>query len=508
MKMDGVMRKTQENSLTTKINNNYIKNLPNGVIGFSYDRSTLKGGILHIGVGNFHRAHQAWYLHKLFEKGIDTEWAIIGSGVLPFDEIQRSKLINQDYLTTLVELDPSGISAEVVGSMIDYIPVEKNNRSLVTKMADPNIRIVSLTITEGGYYLDPILMRLDINNPEIKNDIKYPESPQTVFGAMIKALSIRKEKGFGPFTGLSCDNISGNGTILRNNLLSMAVLIDKNLAKWIEEKCSFPNSMVDCIVPKTGPVELNLVKSFGIVDEVPVTHEKFRQWVVEDNFCAGRPKLEKVGVIFTKNVGTYETMKLRILNGGHQIIANVGEILSIKTISECMTYPEIKNLFLKITSNEITPNIKGVPNMTPNQYIKLIKDRFSNNKILDTTRRVAFDGSSRHPVFVIPSIQDAIRADSPISGLALVEASWARMCYGVREDGSHIIPNDPNWIELKKFSKKSRKDPLCWIYQKQYYGNLGNNTKFSDLFSFWLNMIWKDGMKKTIKYYLSKKKYN
>lgn len=243
-----------------------------------YDRSHLTPGIVHIGVGNFHRAHQAWYLHRLMQAGQAHDWAIIGAGVRPYDAAMREKLLAQDCLTTLVELDPADTSAEVVGSMIDYLPIEVGNASLIRKMADPAIRIVAMTVTESGYYVDPVSKGFDAAHPDIVHDAANPTTPRTAFGAMIAALRLRRDAGHGPFTGLSCDNLQGNGAILRQTVTSLARMSDPALADWIDANATFPNSMVDCIVPATGLAERALAKGFGIRDAAVVTHEAFRQW--------------------------------------------------------------------------------------------------------------------------------------------------------------------------------------------------------------------------------------
>ena len=306
-----------------------------------YDRSKLSAGIVHIGLGNFHRAHQAWYIHQLMQRGEALNWAIVGAGIRNYDVEQRKKMLAQDFLTTLIELDPKGQSAEIIGPMIDYVPIVDGNSELIARMAKPDIRIVSQTVTEGGYFIDASSSSLDVSHPDIEHDTKCPDTPKTVFGAMIAALKLRRQRGFGPFTCQSCDNLQGNGRILRRTLVSLAGLSDPELAEWIDKKCSFPNSMVDCIVPATGPLELELVKRLGIDDEVPVTHENFRQWVIEDDFCSGRPDWEKVEVTMSSDVHLYESMKIQILNAGHQILANFGEIVGLSTIDECMQNDEI-----------------------------------------------------------------------------------------------------------------------------------------------------------------------
>jgi len=483
---------------------NSLADLPEAVARPTYDRSALTPGIVHIGLGNFHRAHQAWYLHRLMQQGRAHDWAIIGAGVRPYDEDQRQRLKAQDYLTTLIELDPSGTSAEVVGSMIDYLPVVEGHGPLIAQMTDPAIRIVSLTVTEGGYYLDPATKRFDPNDPDITHDAANLSAPRTAFGAIVAALQARRDAAHGPFTCQSCDNLPGNGAILREVVTGLAKLADPALAQWIEGNVSFPNSMVDCIVPATGPHEIALAQKFGIDDAAPVTHENFRQWVIEDDFCAGRPPWEEVGATFSSHVHDYEAMKLRILNGGHQIIAAPAEILGIETIAETMAHPLIKAMFRKIALTEIALHVPDVPGMTPAQYVDLIDDRFSNPKILDTVRRVAFDGSSRHTGAVLPVIRDAIAAGSPLEGLALSQALWARMCTGRREDGSMIEDNDPHWEDLTAVAKASASDPMAWLNQRHFYGDMPQSEAFASAFTSALRQLQTDGVEKTLKAYLSK----
>ena len=467
-----------------------------------YERSDLSAGIVHIGLGNFHRAHQAWYLHRLFNTGQDRDWAIVGAGVRAADSLQRDKLLAQDCLTTLIELHPSSKSAEIIGSMIDYVAVEEENGQLIARMAKPDIRIVSLTVTEGGYYTDPASGGFDASHPDIVHDVAYPDTPRTAFGAMIAALRIRREHDCGPFTGLSCDNLQGNGDILRRTILSMARLSDPGLAQWIDAQCSFPNSMVDCIVPATGPNEIVLARNFGIDDAVPVTHESFRQWVIEDDFCAGRPAWDKVGATFSGQVDQFEAMKLRILNGGHQIIAVPGQLLGIETIADSMAHPLIRQFLRNMVTQEVAPHVASVPGVTPLEYLDLIDQRFSNAEIKDTTRRVAFDGSSRQSGFLVPSIRDGLTAGAPVSGLALISALWCIYCQGIRDDGSEIEPNDPNWDDLKQIAIVARQDPSEWLRMRQYYGDIANNDRFVAAFARWHNLIAERGVEAALTVYL------
>jgi len=476
-----------------RLGNVQLADLPRDVKRPGYDRAALKPGIVHIGLGNFHRAHQAWYLHRLMQAGQAQNWAIIGAGVRPYDVVMRDRLLAQDCLTTLVELSPETRSAEVIGPMIDYLPIEESNGSLIRQMADPAIRIVSLTVTESGYFIDPAQGGFDHTHPDVQHDAAHPERPRTVFGAIVAALHLRRESGAGPFTVQCCDNLRGNGAITRLAVVSLAQLSDPALADWIDQTCSFPNSMVDCIVPATGPAELALVREMGVDDEAPVTHENYRQWVIEDDFCAGRPDWDQSGAIFTGAVHDYEAMKIRILNAGHQVLANIGELLGVETIAGCMAHPLISALFHKVEQQEIAPHVAPVPGMTPVAYVDLTATRFSNPAILDTTRRVAFDGSSRHPGFVLPILRDALDSEGPVAGLALVEALWARMCAGRREDGSKIEANDPLWPQLTEAASAAKTRPMAWLEQRSIYGELADNPRFAAAFCRWLDLIWSEG---------------
>ncbi|MEM7723255.1 MAG: mannitol dehydrogenase family protein [Pseudomonadota bacterium] len=475
-----------------------LTDLPVDVERPTYAVTDLSPGIVHIGVGNFHRAHQAWYLHRLMQQGAARDWAIIGAGVRPGDARMRETLRAQDYLTTLIELRPDASSAEVTGAMIDFFPVEADNASLIAGMAHPSTRIVSLTVTEGGYFVNPATGSFDACHPDILHDAQNPNTPRTAFGAIVAALALRRAEGAGSFTIQSCDNVQGNGDVTRAATVSLARLSDPDLAEWIDRTCSFPNSMVDCIVPTTGPAEVQKARAIGIEDAAPVTHEFYRQWVMEDDFCAGRPDWDLVGATFTDRVHDYETMKIRVLNGGHQVLANVGELLSVPTIADCMAHPLISAFFRKVVAEEIVPYVTPVPDHTPKQYSELVAQRFSNPAILDTTRRVAFDGSSRHPGFVLPSVRDALAVGGPVEGLALVEALWARMCAGQREDGSTIEPNDPQWEVLQQTALAAKAHPHLWLDQSTLYGRPADLGRFTASFERSLADIWANGVERTV----------
>ena len=468
----------------------------------AYDRARLTPGIVHIGLGNFHRAHLAVYMDDLFAMGQDHDWAIIGAGVRPADGRMRAALRAQDHLSTVIELDPTGRSARRIGSMIDFLPVEADNASLITAMSRPEIRIVSLTITEGGYFVDGA-GQFDSTAPEIVADSANPARPATAFGAIVAALKARRAAGVAPFTVLSCDNLPGNGKAARAAVVGTARLSSPELADWIHRTVAFPNSMVDRITPATGPRELAIAAEFGLgADPVPVTCEPFRQWALEDNFPAGRPAWEKVGATFTAHVHAFETMKIRILNGGHALIAYPGGLKGIHFVHEAMADPLIAAFLDAVQTREILPIVPPVPGQDLAAYKTLITARFSNPDVADTERRLCYDGSNRQPKFIIPSLCDALAAGRKANGLTLLSALWCRYCYGVTEAGEKIAPNDPNWDNLQTRAKAARSRPTVWLEMDQVYGDLIKDAGFVTGFSNTLDYVWAHGVDAAVKRYL------
>jgi mannitol 2-dehydrogenase len=470
-----------------------------------YDRRQLSPGIVHIGVGNFHRAHMAVYLDDLFALGGDRNWAILGAGVRPADTAMRDALKAQDCLSTVIELDPEGKSARRVGAMIDFLEVDPGNGPLIAAMSRPEIRIVSLTVTEGGYFIDPATGRFDSRAAEIVADSRNPDRPATAFGAIVAALRIRRDAGASPFTVLSCDNLPGNGDAARAATVGLARLSDPDLAGWIEDHGAFPNGMVDRIAPATGPRERAMAAAFGLDDDpVPVTCEPYRQWVLEDRFAAGRPALEKAGVTFTHHVHEFEAMKIRILNGGHAIIAYPGALRGIAYGHEAMTDRTIAAFLDKVETDEILPIVPPAPGQDLTAYKTLILERFANPEIADTLKRLCHDGSNRQPQFITPSIRDNLARGVVPKGLILASALWCRYCYGIDERGQEIEPNDPNWEVLTAAAREARTDPARWTGMRTIYGDLSDDPAFAAAFAEALDALWRDGVDATLLHYIGR----
>ncbi|WP_449394907.1 mannitol dehydrogenase family protein [Devosia riboflavina] len=468
-----------------------------------YSRPDLTPGIVHFGVGNFHRAHQAVYLDALFNLGEGHDWALIGAGVRETDEAMRQKLSAQDWLTTVVEQEADSSSAHITGVMVDYLK-PGDSAAVIAKLADPAIRIVSLTITEGGYYIDPASQKFDPKHPDIAYDAVHFDAPKTAFGLILAGLVKRRDAGLQPFTVMSCDNIPGNGHVTENAVAGLAALIDPALAAWVKSSVAFPNGMVDRITPATSDREKKLLAdNFGIDDAWPVFCENFKQWVLEDNFPAGRPALEKVGVQFVPDVAPYEHMKIRILNGGHATIAYPAGLMDIHFVHEAMENPLVAAFLKKVETEEIIPVVPPVPDTDLNDYLALCEKRFANPKIGDTIRRLCLDGSNRQPKFIIPSALDRVNANSLLTGLALVSALWCRYCYGTTDSGAVIEPNDPNWDRLTAQSKKAKENPAAWLEMADIYGDLAKAPSFITAFTKSLNSLWTQGTKATLEAYLA-----
>jgi mannitol 2-dehydrogenase len=469
----------------------------------TYARHSLKAGILHFGVGNFHRAHLAVYQDDLFNKGMDHDWALVGAGVMPSDEAMRQRLITQDYLSTIVEQDNDISTAHITGPLIDFIS-PNNKAAMIATLCDPAIRIVSLTITEGGYFINPATGKFDPKNPAITQDGATPHEPKTVFGFIVAGLAARRALGLPAFTVMSCDNVPHNGVVTRNAVVGLAQLSNPTLAKWISEHVAFPNAMVDRITPATSDRERKICsETFGVEDSWPVFCEEFKQWVVEDNFPQGRPAWEKVGAQFVSDVTPFEYMKIRILNGGHAVIAYAGSLLDVHFVHETMQHSLVHAFFEKVEKEEIIPTVPPVPNTNIQDYYKLIDRRFSNPKIGDTERRLAFDGSNRQPKFIVPVIADNLKAGRSIKGLALESALWCRYCTGTTESGAVIEPNDPIWDHLQKTAIDAKSNPNLWLAMADIYGEVGTSPLMQKEFASALNSIYAIGVKATLENYLA-----
>ncbi|AMJ63501.1 mannitol dehydrogenase [Bosea sp. PAMC 26642] len=479
-----------------------LRDLPTDVATPRYDRAAVTPGIVHFGVGNFHRSHQAVYLDDLMNAGAALDWGIVGAGVTVSDAGMAQRLASQDFLTTLVEQDENGRRVRVIGSIIDFVR-PGDTAALLAKLADPQIRIVSLTITEGGYFIDATTSRFDVEHPDIQRDALDIANPTTVFGYLVEGLRLRRAAGLPPFTIMSCDNIPHNGDVTSDAVLQFARRIDPDLAEWIAAEVRFPNGMVDRITPATTDGQRQwLEANHGLSDAAPVFSETFRQWVLQDDFCNGRPPLENAGVAFVADVTPFEIMKIRILNGGHAAIAYPAALLGIHFVHDAMRHPLIAGFLEKLTGDEIIPQTPPVPGTDLLIYQAEIARRFANPEVGDTVQRLCLDGSNRQPKFIVPAIADSLANGGRFSGLALVSALWCRYCLGRTEDGRPIAPNDPNWEGLSRVAQAAQTTPTAWLAMQDVYGAVGDHPDFVSSFEDALRSLASDGVSATLQRWL------
>lgn len=465
----------------------------------AYIKQGLKAGIIHFGVGNFHRAHQSRYLHKLFEIGHDHDWALVGAGLRQEDLTNYNMIQDQDYLYTLVEQSGSQSQAAVIGSMVEYIKPTDSD-AILNRLRDPNIRIASMTVTEGGYFLCP-RGSFNQDHPSIQADAEtYGRAPpRTVFGLLANALAQRRDAGVEPFTIMSCDNMPHNGDVTKRAVVGLAQLCDEPLAEWIHDNVAFPNSVVDRITPATSSRERELVReSYGIADDVPVFSEAFMQWIVEDKFPTGRPAWDKVGVEFVDDVAPFERMKLKILNGGHATLGYAAALLGHHYVHDAVADPLIRAFLEKVERDDVLPIVGAVPGKDLDKYLDVVVERFGNPTVGDTTPRLCMDGSNRQPKFIVSSVRDNLAEGRTPDGLALVSALWCRYCYGELENGEAIVGGDENWEELVRLARLAKDNPRVWLDQKQVYGDVKDAPEFAASFEKWLNNVWTVGTRATL----------
>ncbi|WP_336352584.1 mannitol dehydrogenase family protein [Pseudomonas atacamensis] len=428
-----------------KLNQQNLNRLAAQVQLPGYNLSDTRQGIAHIGVGGFHRAHQAYYTDALMNTGEALDWAICGVGLRPEDRRARDDLREQDYLFTLFELgDSDDTEVRVIGAIRDMLLAEDGAQTLIDKLAEPQIRIVSLTITEGGYCIDDSSGEFMAHLPQIQHDLAHPEAPGTVFGFLCAALAKRRAAGVPAFTVMSCDNLPHNGAVARKALLAFAALRDPQLRDWIDQNVSFPNAMVDRITPMTSTAHrLQLADKHGVDDAWPVVCEPFVQWVLEDKFVNGRPAWEKVGVQFTDDVSPYEEMKIKLLNGSHLALTYLGFLKGYRFVHETMNDPLFVRYMRAYMDLDVTPQLAPVPGIDLSEYKDTLVARFSNQAIADQLERVCSDGSSKFPKFTVPTINRLIADGRETKRAALVVAAWALYLKGVDENGDTYSIPDP-----------------------------------------------------------------
>jgi mannitol-1-phosphate/altronate dehydrogenase len=462
-----------------------------------FDPACITAGIVHLGLGGFHRVHMARYTHDLMESRADMlRWGIIGAGLMPSDRRMHDSLRPQDNLYTLVERDAAQEKVGVIASLADVIFAGESSAALMGCITRPQIRIVSLTVTEHGYCLNRSTKRLDPNHPLIREDLAHPERPSSAIGIIVEAYRRRRESGDRPFTALSCDNIQHNGSVLREAVLALASLRDSKLAAWIGENASFPSTMVDRITPVTAETDIaTLAERYGIIDRWPVFSETFTQWVIEDRFPAGRPAWEDVGAQFVADVAPYEFMKLRLLNGSHLAVAGLGRLSGYVTIDEAMADPLIAHYMVALMDRETGPTLPAVPGVDLPRYKATLVERFANPAIRDTVDRVNTDAPLN---ILLDPIRDRLRTGEKLDLLALALAAWLRRVRGEDEQDQPIEVRHPLAEQLRVKATEGGPDPRPLLGMVQLFGDTGSDPRLVEPVGRWLASLYSIGSRETL----------
>jgi len=466
----------------------------------TYDRGQVSTGIVHFGVGGFHRAHEAMYVDRLLNAGLATTWGICGVGVLPGDKRMKDALEGQDYLYTLVIKHPDGaLEPRVIGSIVEYLFAPDDPDAVIEKMASAATRIVSLTVTEGGYNVHPVTGRFNEHDAGVAHDLEPDAVPTTVFGLVIEALARRRDRGLAPFTVMSCDNIAGNGDVARAMFSAFARLRDPDLGEWVEHNVPFPNSMVDRITPVTSEQDRAvLAERFGVEDAWPVVCEPFTQWVLEDAFAAGRPPLQDAGVQLVDDVEPYELMKLRLLNASHQALCYLGYLSGYRYAHEVCQDPLFSSFLLAYMDREATPTLSPVPGVDLSDYKHTLIERFANPEVRDTLARLCAESSDRIPKWLLPVVRAQLASGGQIERAALVVAAWARYAEGVDEAGEAIQVVDRLRDELTAAAGRQRQDPTAFIANRELFGDLIDDERFVAAYTCSLRSLHDRGARATL----------
>jgi mannitol 2-dehydrogenase len=483
---------------------NTITDLADAVHRPAYDRSKVVASIVHFGVGGFHRAHEAMYLDALMNDGKALEWGLCGIGALPHDRRIIDTLQAQDGLYTLVVKHPDGRrEPRVIGSIVEVVFAPDDPQAVVDRLADDQTRIVSLTITEGGYLVNQVTGEFDASDPSIQADLAADfaggDSPATVFGFITAGLDRRRREGRAPFTVMSCDNLPDNGDVAKRMICAFARLRDPALPSWMEAEVAFPNCMVDRITPVTAPEDIEgLAEDFGVADGWPVVCEPFTQWVLEDRFGQGRPPFEDAGVQMVDDVVPYELMKLRLLNASHQALCYLGFLSGYRYAHEVCQDPLFASFLLAYMEREGSPTLPEVPGVDLDGYRRQLVERFANPEVRDTLARLCAESSDRIPKWLVPVIKANLLSGGEIELSALVVASWARYAEGVDEQGNPIEVVDRLKDRVMAAAARQRDDPLAFLRDRDLFGDLADDERFAAAYVAALERLHTLGARETL----------
>ncbi|MGD8175765.1 mannitol dehydrogenase family protein [Marinimicrobium sp. ARAG 43.8] len=484
-----------------RLSNETLSHVPDRVQPPAYDRTQLKAGIVHLGIGAFHRAHQAFYTEAVLNR-FGGDWGIIGCSLRSASV--REQLAPQDGLYTLVERSSDEEKLQIIGAVTSVMVGPEDPAALVQVMADPAIKIVSLTVTEKGYCHDPATGDLNLENPDIQHDLRHLSNPKTAIGYLVASLKARMETGVSSFTAMSCDNLPNNGEVLEKAVHQFAGQVSPELAQWIRANTTFPCTMIDRIVPATTDADREHVESvLGLRDEGTVFTEPFTQWVIEDNFANGRPQWEEVGAQLVDDVEIFEKIKLRLLNGAHSTLAYSGYLAGFEYVSEVMSEPAFVRMIETYHAREAGETVTAPEGFDIESYKAQLRDRFRNTSLKHRTWQIAMDGSQKLPQRLLHTVREQLSGKGHIDIIALGVAAWIRYVTGVDENGDPIEVSDPMAQKLREICDRTQGNPEAMargvIALREVFGtDLIDHPVFVEAVVYWLTEFYRKGVKATV----------
>lgn len=463
----------------------------------TYDRSALVPSVVHLGIGGFHRAHQAVYFDDLAQRRLSNQWGVVGVSLR--HPHMKAALDRQDCLFTVVQRDARGDEPRVVGAVTRCLFAPENPEAVLGALTDRRTRLVTLTVTGAGYNVDPLTREFDPHAAEVAADLENPARAATAFALLVEALARRRRAGERPFTVLSCDNIPNNGLTARTSLLGFARLRDEVLARWIDDEVAFPSSMVDRITPPTSPeMRAMVVREFGVADRWPVVTEPFSQWIVEDCFCNGRPPLDELGVEFVADAAPYNLVKTRLLNAGHSAVGYLGVLAGHMRMDEAMDDLLMREYLAALMADEVAPLLPPAAGIDLAGYQRTLLQRFANPKIADPLSRLCGRGSTKMPAYLLPSVIESRRRGLPCPLLNLAVAGWFRYLRGTDGAGNHFEVQDVLRDTLQPLAVASGCDPRPLLAQRTIFGDLADDTEFVAALGRALSALDRQGVRASI----------
>ncbi|MCK5465335.1 MAG: mannitol dehydrogenase family protein, partial [Bacteroidales bacterium] len=456
---------------------------------------------MHIGTGNFYRGHEAYYTDEILSRN-NPDWGICGVGILEADSRMYNVLKSQDGLYSMIVRESDGVlTTRIIGSLVENRLGPEDPLATIEKMADPEVRIISLTITEGGYNFDANTRSFIMSAPDVQWDLHHADHPKTVFGYLTQAFKRRRDKGLPGITLLSCDNIQHNGDTCRRMLMAFLKEAEPGLIRWTDDQVTFPNGMVDRITPATTQADIDLLKDqYQIEDAWPVVCEPFIQWVIEDEFSNGRPPWESAGVRFVSDVGPYEKMKIRLLNAGHSLLGLLGSLMEYGNIYEAVMDPQLENILRKFMDDEVTPLLGEMEGIDLKMYKESLIQRFANPYLKDQLSRICSDSSAKIPKFLLPTITEQLAKGGTIMIGTLIVAAWCHYSERAGTQGYTYEIEDGMWDMLRQGAIDSASgDPLAFVRIDTIFGNLAHSDRFVETYIPLINSLRDNGIEFVIR---------